>query len=43
MFDYLTELNYGTSTPLSIHDKKIRVKLAKKEQITEDTANRSYV
>jgi len=40
MFDYYTELNYGTSNSLSNRDKKIRVKLTKKEQITEETANR---
>ncbi len=34
MFDYYTELNYGTEAP------RIRVKLSKKEQITEETANR---
>ncbi|MDA3815373.1 MAG: DUF935 family protein [Patescibacteria group bacterium] len=34
MFDYYTELNYGKSS------EKIRVKLTKKEQITEETASR---
>jgi Protein of unknown function (DUF935) len=34
MFDYYTELNYGTSS------EKIRIKLSKKEQITEETAQR---
>jgi len=40
MFNYYTELNYGASASLSNRDKKIRVKLSKKEQITEETANR---
>ena len=35
-----TPLSDRTSTALSNHDKKIRVKLTKKEQITEETANR---
>lgn len=34
MFDYYVELNYGKEAP------QIRVKLSKKEQITEETANR---
>ncbi len=34
MFDYYTELNYGKDC------EKIRVKLSKKEQITEETAQR---
>ena len=40
MFDYYNELNYGTSTSLSNRDKKIRVKLSKKEAITDETAGR---
>jgi len=43
MFDYYTELNYGTSTSLSNRDKKIRVKLTKKERITEETAGRDKI
>jgi phage gp29-like protein len=43
MFDYYTELNYGTSTSLSNRDKKIRVKLSKKEAITDETAERDKI
>lgn len=37
MFDYYTELNYGKSS------EKIRVKLTKKERITEETAGRDKI
>ncbi|MCF6270988.1 MAG: DUF935 domain-containing protein [Melioribacteraceae bacterium] len=43
MFDYYTELNYGTSASLSNQDKKIRVKLSKKEAITDETAERDKI
>jgi len=37
LFDYYTELNYGKSS------EKIRVKLTKKERITEETAGRDKI
>ena len=37
MFDYYTELNYGKDS------EKIRVKLSKKEAITDETAERDKI
>jgi phage gp29-like protein len=37
LFDYYTELNYGKSS------EKIRIKLTKKESITEETAQRDKI